>query len=66
MEWMSKSNHGETCIICEENKTEGIHLYTKFLCSDCEKKIISTSTLDPEYSDYVKKLKSLRTPPLYS
>ncbi|MBR0622433.1 sigma factor G inhibitor Gin, partial [Bacillus pumilus] len=29
-------------------------------------KLISTSTSDPSYSDYVRKLKNLHTPPLYS
>ncbi|EFD8216200.1 sigma factor G inhibitor Gin, partial [Escherichia coli] len=27
---------------------------------------ISTSTSDPSYADYVRKLKNLHTPPLYS
>ncbi|MDI5790714.1 sigma factor G inhibitor Gin [Bacillus licheniformis] len=50
---MSKSNHGETCIICEENKTEGIHLYTKFYVRIVRKDCIYIN-IRPEYSDYVK------------
>ncbi|MCY8807720.1 sigma factor G inhibitor Gin [Bacillus atrophaeus] len=60
------SNQGETCIVCDQKKNRGIHIYTKFICSDCEKKVISTSTSDPDYAFYVKKLKSIHTPPLYS
>ncbi|MDA7028408.1 sigma factor G inhibitor Gin [Bacillus sp. CLL-7-23] len=63
---MKKRDSGEACIVCEEKKMKGIHLYTKFICEECEKKIISTSTTDPQYSEYVKKLKGIRTPPLYS
>ncbi|WP_076821520.1 sigma factor G inhibitor Gin [Bacillus altitudinis] len=54
------------CLICEEKKTKGIYLYHQFLCRDCERKLISTSTSDPSYADYVRKLKNLHTPPLYS
>ncbi|WGD58042.1 anti-sigma-G factor [Bacillus subtilis] len=59
-----KLNH--TCVICDQEKNRGIHLYTKFICLDCERKVISTSTSDPDYPFYVKKLKSIHTPPLYS
>lgn len=59
-----KLNH--TCVICDLEKNRGIHLYTKFICLDCERKVISTSTSDPDYAFYVKKLKSIHTPQLYS
>ncbi|MGV4322099.1 sigma factor G inhibitor Gin [Bacillus mojavensis] len=58
--------HHQTCIICEQEKSRGIHLYTKFICLDCERKVISTATSDPDYAFYVNKLKSIHTPPLYS
>ncbi|MEC2113494.1 anti-sigma-G factor [Bacillus stercoris] len=64
MDETAKLNH--TCVICDQEKNRGIHLYTKFICLDCERKIISTSTSDPDYAFYVKKLKSIHTPPLYS
>lgn len=47
-----KLNH--TCVICDQEKNRGIHLYTKFICLDCERKVISTSTSDPDYAFYVK------------
>ncbi|MCY9450606.1 anti-sigma-G factor, partial [Bacillus haynesii] len=55
-----KPNH--TCVICDQEKNRGIHLYSKFICLDCERKVISTSTSDPDYAFYVKKLKSIHTP----
>lgn len=63
---MSKKEREAICLICEEKKTKGIYLYHQFLCRDCEQKLISTSTSDPSYADYVRKLKNLHTPPLYS
>lgn len=61
-----ESRHGETCIICEEKKDAGIHIQLKFICLQCERKIVAATASDPEYKEYVKKLKSLHTPPLYS
>lgn len=47
-------------------KSRGIHIYTKFICLECEKKVVSTSTSDPNYEFFVRKLKALHTPTLYS
>ncbi|WP_078543226.1 sigma factor G inhibitor Gin [Litchfieldia alkalitelluris] len=57
---------GETCVICEESKLRGIHLYTKFICTDCEKDMIQTETNDPKYLYYLSKLKNVTTPEIYS
>lgn len=57
---------GETCIVCEEQKEKGIHLYTSFICIDCEKDILATQTFDPKYKFYLQKLRSITKPPLYS
>jgi len=61
-----EQNHGETCIICEHKKIEGIHLYTKFICMDCEKDMIQTDTSDPKYKYYLTQLKKVNTPEIYS
>jgi hypothetical protein len=61
-----EKNIGETCIICEEMKYKGIHLYTRFICTDCEKDILQTETDDPKYHYYLKKLKKITTPEIYS
>ncbi|WP_425450978.1 sigma factor G inhibitor Gin [Saliterribacillus persicus] len=49
----------EKCVICEENKASGIHIYHCFVCFSCERKIVSTDVNDPNYSFYVEKLKAL-------
>lgn len=63
---LAKEQHGETCVICEQTKWKGIHLYTSFICTDCEKSIIATETNDPQYKFYLKKLKKINTPEIYS
>ncbi|KUP04243.1 carnitine--CoA ligase [Bacillus coahuilensis m2-6] len=50
---------GECCIICEEIKEEGIHLYTSFICMECERDMVSTETNEISYSYYVTKLRKV-------
>lgn len=57
---------GETCIICDKEKSMGIHLYTSFICVECEKEINSTQTSDEKYKYFVEKLSRVKNPPLYS
>jgi len=56
----------ETCIVCEQPKERGIHLYTKFICCDCEKEIIQTETDNPKYLFYLEKLRKVRNKEIYS
>lgn len=48
------------CIICEEDKKKGIHLYNGFICDRCEQSIIQTNTDDPQYSFYLKQLRKIQ------
>ncbi|EHL79720.1 sigma factor G inhibitor Gin [Bacillus smithii] len=53
----NQRDSGEICIICENQKTEGIHVLESFICTDCEKKMTSIETTHSDYSYYVQKLK---------
>ncbi|WP_273125204.1 sigma factor G inhibitor Gin [Metabacillus sp. HB246100] len=57
---------GETCIICDKKKATGIHLYTSFICVECENDIKNTDTADEKYQFYLNKLRRVKNPPLYS
>ncbi|MDQ0273126.1 sigma factor G inhibitor Gin [Cytobacillus purgationiresistens] len=63
---LAKKTIEKSCIICEETKTQGIHLYTSFICTDCEKDLIATETNDPKYKYYLNKLKKINTPEIFS
>lgn len=52
----------EVCVICEESKQLGVHLYTSFICLECEKDIISTDTSDPKYKYFIEKLRKVNRP----
>ncbi len=51
--------YGETCVVCERTKSRGIHLYTSFICAECEREMVSTETNDPKYIYYLKQLRKV-------
>lgn len=57
---------GEQCVVCEQVKPAGIHLYTSFICTECEQIMIQTDTSDPKYKFYVDKLRKVTKPGIYS
>ena len=60
------SSDGETCVICEQYKEDGIHIYTQFICRACEKEMISTETDEEKYKHYLIQLRKLTEPMLNS
>lgn len=56
----------ETCGICDEEKTEGYYLYKMYICTACEQKLIRTDPTDERYQYYIRKLKQINQPKLYS
>ncbi|MFC0296623.1 sigma factor G inhibitor Gin [Geobacillus jurassicus] len=54
------------CIVCEQEKEEGIFLFGHFLCLDCNRAIVQTNTDDPNYSFYVQQLRKMFTSKIYS
>ncbi|WP_395939814.1 sigma factor G inhibitor Gin [Bacillus sp. 03113] len=57
----AKKQTGEKCVICEQTKLQGIHLFTTFICIDCEKDILNTETSSPKYKYFLKQLKKIST-----
>lgn len=56
-----QSSKAEECLICEEYKSEGIHLFESFICMDCEQEIVNTKTNDPKYRFFVYQMGKART-----
>lgn len=56
----------QRCIICEEQKERGIHLYKTFICTACEYNIIHTEPREEKYNYYVRKLKHTNHSMTYS
>ncbi|MGZ0084089.1 sigma factor G inhibitor Gin [Caldibacillus thermoamylovorans] len=54
------------CLVCEQEKKEGISLFGHFLCLDCNKAIVQTDPDDPNYSFYVQQLRKMFISKIYS
>lgn len=63
---MAKKHIGEKCVICEQAKLRGIHLYTSFICIDCENDLITTDTSDPKYKYFLQQLRKITNPEIFS
>ncbi|UII55987.1 sigma factor G inhibitor Gin [Cytobacillus spongiae] len=63
---LTENHLGETCVVCEQTKYKGIHLYTSFICLDCEKELITTDTSNPKYKYFLNQLRKINTPEIYS
>jgi hypothetical protein len=57
---------GEICVVCEQSKPKGIHLYTSFICVECERSLVATPTTDPKYKYYISKLRKINKPEIFS
>jgi len=63
---MKKVTELKQCGVCEEEKTEGIHLYRMFICRECEYNMLHTHPREEKYNYYLKKLKNMNQPRQYS
>jgi hypothetical protein len=63
---LAQHQYGETCVICEQMKQKGIHLYTSFICIDCERDLIETDSSNPKYKYFLKQLRKIKTPEIFS
>lgn len=53
---------GEQCLICDETKESGIHLFNHYICEACERKIVSSEPKDAFYHEYLSKLRKINFP----
>lgn len=56
----------ERCVMCEEEKREGIHLHVLFICRGCEWDIIHTHPSHVRYDYYIQKLTGNYPSAIYS
>jgi hypothetical protein len=63
---LAQNQFGEACVICEQMKPKGIHLYTSFICIECEKEMLQTEISNPKYKYFLKQLRKITTPEIFS
>ncbi|CAM4485083.1 sigma factor G inhibitor Gin [Paenibacillus tarimensis] len=47
------------CIICGQEKTDGIRIITEFVCETCESEMVRTDVKDDKYLFFVHQLKQI-------
>jgi hypothetical protein len=50
---------GEECIVCNQRKVAGIHIWGQFICQTCERQIVNTDVTDEKYPFYIERLKRI-------
>ncbi|SDI11192.1 Inhibitor of sigma-G Gin [Alteribacillus persepolensis] len=57
---------GERCVLCDQEKKEGIHILEAFLCKECERELVKLEPEHPTYAEKIKKLRKLKSQRLLS
>ena len=45
------------CMICEQQRAEGIHICDQFICAECETEIVHTDVRDERYPFFIMQMK---------
>ncbi|WP_010279459.1 sigma factor G inhibitor Gin [Paenibacillus senegalensis] len=53
------TNNVTTCIICEQQKDNGIQIVSEFICEACEKEMVHTDVKDEKYPFFIHQLKRI-------
>lgn len=49
----------ETCIICGQEKEEGIRIVSQFICEGCEAEMVRTEAEDAKYRFFIGRMKKI-------
>lgn len=47
------------CIICGQQKEEGIMIVSEFICEDCETEMVRTDVRDAKYPFFIHRMKQI-------
>lgn len=48
-----------TCIICEQQKQEGIVIISEFICDSCEAEMVRTDVKDAKYPFFIHRMRRI-------
>ncbi len=52
-------HYQQFCVMCGEQKENGIYIHSGFICDQCESEIVKTEVTDEKYNYIVQRLKKL-------
>jgi hypothetical protein len=47
------------CMICEQQRVEGIHICDEFICVSCESELVHTDVQDVRYPFFIHRMKQI-------
>ena len=50
---------GEACMICQQQRPEGLHICGEFICVECEREMINTDVRDAKYPFFIHQMKQV-------
>ncbi|MBP2115963.1 sigma factor G inhibitor Gin [Paenibacillus silagei] len=50
---------GQACIICGQEKEEGIVIVSHFICEECESEMVRTEAEDVKYNFFINRMKKI-------
>lgn len=50
---------GQTCILCGRQSNEALSILGRYICRECEEKILTTDAGDHQYDAFLSKLKDV-------
>jgi len=51
-----------SCLICKRSDVDGIFVAANFICEDCERRIVSCESSDPDYDELLQSIRLLWRP----
>jgi len=54
-----EEHHRACCIICGEERLEGIRIVTQFICEACESEMVRTDVKDEKYPFFIHQLRQI-------
>lgn len=47
------------CIVCTKVKSEGMNIWSSFICRDCEQEMVQTEVHEEKYPFFIKQMRKL-------
>ncbi|MCR1899544.1 sigma factor G inhibitor Gin [Irregularibacter muris] len=58
LKWVMDMKKMKTCGFCGSMRIKGLYVLSQWMCSECEEKLLQSSSEDPDYEDNVNKVKN--------
>jgi len=54
-----EETENQLCIICDQSKSQGITICSRFICDECEAEMVRTDVKDAKYSFFIHRMNQI-------